>query len=210
MLEAHRSVLVLGLLAVGFLACGSTEMTATGPAAAPRAETCDFEILTSTPLIGYREIGTVDVTPGGYGVNQFTSLSDFKEHIQPNVCKLGGDAAIASANGYGMYIKATVLKRIEVETAPRTPAPAPVAAVAKPTAHGCEFDSQCKGDRICVEGKCQAPAASPAPAEPAPAAEPAPVASTSTTTAKPAASAAAPSSKGTAPAAPKAAAKSAQ
>ena len=166
MIKACGAVLVLGFLASGYLGCGSTEMTATGPAAAPRAETCDFEILTSTPLIGYREIGTVDVTPGPYGVNQFTSLSDFKAHIQPNVCKLGGDAAIASANGFGMYIKASVMKRVEVEAAP--PAPAPVAAAPKPVSHGCEFDSQCKGDRICVEGKCEAPTASAPPTPPAP------------------------------------------
>jgi len=149
------------------LACGSTEMTATGEPQAPRAANCSFDILTSTPASGYKEIGTIDVSPGGYGIDVFTDLSDFKEHISPNVCKLGGDAAIAYANGYGMYIKATVLKRAAVaapaEAAPAAAAPAAAVASAEPAKrHGCEFDSQCKGDRICVEGRCQAPAANTA------------------------------------------------
>ena len=188
------SVLVLGVLACGFLACGTTEVTASGPAAAPRAATCNFDILTTVPLLGYREIGTIDVTSGPYGDNRFTNLTEFKQHIQPNVCQLGGDVAIAFANGDGLYIKATVMKRVESKAAP-------VAEAAKPASHGCEFDSQCKGDRICVEGKCQAPAASAAPAAPAPVATPVaapPVESAPVTAAKP-----------TAPAPAKPAAKSA-
>ena len=155
-----------------FLACGSTDVTATGPKAPPRPLTCDFQILTSLPMSGYLEIGTIDVTPGGYG-NQFTSLSDFKDHIHEQVCQLGGDAAFASANGYGMYIKASVLKHVEV--AP-TPAARPVAAAEPPKSKpaGCEFDTQCKGDRICLEGKCVSPEPkASAPAEAAPATPPA-------------------------------------
>ncbi len=166
------------------VACGSTNMTATGAPQTPREANCSFDILTSTPLLGYEEIGTIDVTPGGYGVNQFTDLSDFKAHITPNVCKLGGDAAIAAANGFGMYIKATVLKRV-ARPAPAAPA-APTAAQASaeaPKKHGCEFDSQCKGDRICVDGHCEAPVAA-ASAEPAPVAA-APSASPPATAAAP-------------------------
>lgn len=43
----------------------------------------------------------------------YTDLSSFKESIRPHVCKLGGDAALGLANGYGMWIKATVLRRTE-------------------------------------------------------------------------------------------------
>jgi hypothetical protein len=139
---------LLGLVVFG---CGSTDMTATGPKQTPRARDCSFDILTSTPSNGYKEIGTVDVTPGGYGVNVFTNLREFKGHIRETVCRLGGDAAIAYANGYGMYIKATVLKRVRIK------APSSVPSSEGRKRGGCDFDSQCKGDRICVEGKCQAP-----------------------------------------------------
>jgi len=60
----------------------------------------------------------------------------------------GGDAAIAYANGYGYYIKATVLKG--------TGRPAPVSLTSAPSG-GCTYDTQCKGDRVCVAGACVDP-----------------------------------------------------
>jgi hypothetical protein len=155
------------ILCLAFLGCGSTNMTATGEAQSPRAAECDFDILTATPFTGFKEIGTIDVTPGGYGIDVFTDLSAFKDHIRPQVCQLGGDAAIASANGYGMYIKATVLKRA-AGAAPASVAPSVASAAAPTGKSGCEYDAQCKGDRICISGKCQ----SPAPAASAPSAAP--------------------------------------
>jgi hypothetical protein len=68
-----------------------------------------------------------------------------------------------------------------------TPTPAPVSATAAaPATGGCEYDTQCKGDRVCVNRQCvdpapkpeatataAAPASSAAPAAAAPAAVPA-------------------------------------
>jgi len=197
------------VLCLVFLGCGSTDVMATGAKVSPRPESCDFDVLTSLPMSGYREIGTIDVTPGGYGANQFTSLSDFKEHIREDVCQLGGDAAFASANGFGLYIKASVLQRVAVPA----PRPSAVAAAEPPKSKpaGCEFDTQCKGDRICVDGKCVAPepkASAPAEATPvAPIAAPptasaaaAPVKAPPATAAKAPPLAAAKASIGTAPA----------
>jgi hypothetical protein len=149
-------------LCLGFLGCGSTDMTATGEAQSPRAEGCDFDILTATPFTGFKEIGTVDVTPGGYGIDVFTDLSAFKRHIRPQVCRLGGDAAIASANGFGMYIKATVLKRAS-GAAPVSVGLSTASAAAPMSKSGCEYDAQCKGDRICISGKCEEPASTGTP-----------------------------------------------
>ena len=137
------------VLGVVFLGCGArTLVTATGAPQAPRPEGCDFEILTSTPLNGFREIGTLDMLSGGDG--DTTSLTRFKKRIAPKVCQLGGDAALAMANGTGYYIKATVLKRAETATLGAE-------GDASNGKHGCEFDTQCKGDRICIAGSCQAP-----------------------------------------------------
>lgn len=54
---------------------------------------------------------------------------------------------------------------------PAPPAPPPAAAPASPPAPepeppapqplGCQYDTQCKGDRLCVEGKCVDPPATP-------------------------------------------------
>lgn len=169
------------LLLVALLACGSTKMSATGEAkATPREPNCEFDILTADPAADYTEIAVIDVQPGGYGHNRFTEISDFKEEIRPHVCEAGGDAAIALANGHGVYIKATVLRRIQTVPSLQAPPPPPVQQAAAPApasappaaaAGGCEYDTQCKGDRICVDGECQSPEApTPAPeAAPAPA-----------------------------------------
>jgi len=147
--------------------CGSTNMTPTGPKQESREANCEFQIFTTQPT-GFAEIAAVDVKPGGYGHNVFTDIADFKEEIRPSVCQAGGDAAIAYANGYGMYIKATILKRLE----PGEGAAAPTAEAAPAASGGCQFDTQCKGERVCVKGECvdqpSAAAAAPAPA-PAPA-----------------------------------------
>ena len=39
---------------------------------------------------------------------------------------------------------------------------------------GCSFDTQCKGDRICVQGQCVAPTAAPAPVGSTPSSAPTP------------------------------------
>lgn len=162
-------------------------MTRTGPAQPARALGCEFEVFT-TPPPGFVEIGAVDVNPGGYGVNDFRDVAAFKAKIQPYVCQAGGDAAIAYANGFGMYIKATILKRdgslpataaVAEALPPPLPPPSPPQAQAAPPAPapppaadpgGCRYDTQCKGDRLCVQGSCVDPATraqSSAPVQPA-------------------------------------------
>jgi hypothetical protein len=163
--------------------CGSTNLTPVGAPQRPRAETCDFQIFTTAPAEGYIEVATVDVQFGAYASNTFTDLTSFKSKIRPYVCRGGGDAAIAVANGYGMYIKATVLKAVAspatatgataraaatVAPAPAAPSTAPAPA---PAEAGCRYDTQCKGNRICVKGDCvDAPVTGPAAESTTPAA----------------------------------------
>jgi hypothetical protein len=160
-------------------ACGTTKLTRVGAPQPARALNCEFDVYTTAPQGSFVEIGTLDVNPGAYGTNVYRDLSDFKEEISREVCKSGGDAAIAYANGYGMWIKATVIKRtapapqLAKQAAPVAAAPqaAPVAAPqAAPGATtpapssgaapaGCSYDTQCKGDRVCEAGQCVSPAA---------------------------------------------------
>ncbi len=147
-------IVVCGLLT----ACGSTTMTRSGPSYPARADDCEFTLLT-TPAEGYAEIGAIDVEGGAGGSNMYRKLDDFKYEIRPHVCRAGGDAAIAYPNGDGLYIKATILKRVDV--APATETAATPAMAMPAVASGCQYDTQCKGDRICTDGKCVAP---PAPA----------------------------------------------
>lgn len=136
--------------------CGDIALTRSGPRQPRREATCDFAVYTA-PVEGFVEIGVIDVTIGSWmGENRFENVSEFKEAIRPLVCDAGGDAVLGFANGHGFYIKGSVLKR----------APSPVNPAAIPSAAadvGCHYDTQCKGDRICVGGTCVAPSA-PAPA----------------------------------------------
>jgi hypothetical protein len=131
-----RSLSFFALLSLA--ACGSTTLTSTGPKQPSRGEHCEFQILTTAPGPGFVELGTIDVRPGTFwGGNVFTNLTDFKRTIEPLVCAAGGDAALASANGYGMYIQATVLKSVAPRRAcPRRRTRLPVAASSTPSARG--------------------------------------------------------------------------
>jgi hypothetical protein len=130
------------------------------------------------PPEGYAEIAVVDVPVQIAS----TDLSGLKEDIRSYVCQAGGDAAVAHANGYGQYIKATVLKRSQDATfGAERPGPADSApdefAGSKPKNDGsgfvtgkapvddgrCHYDTQCKGERICVQGDCVDPAPKAAP-----------------------------------------------
>ncbi len=144
----HRRHWVLAgvLLLSTVTGCAPTPIVTLSGARQPeRPKDCHFRMLTAMPGEGYAEIGTVDT--------QWWSrtLGEFKEHIRPSVCGAGGDAALAFANGVGIYTNATILKRI-----------APKAAAA-PSPTGCQFDTQCKGDRICVDGECEEPEGTPDP-----------------------------------------------
>lgn len=145
----RQRTFVLLVTCMSLVACGSTTMTTTGPQEPSRGEHCGFHVLTAMPAGQFVEIGTIDVDHGSYGTNTFRTLDAFKEHIRPHVCQAGGDVAVALANGEGMYIKATVLKA-KAATAEAQVSPPDVAA-------GCRFDTQCKGERLCVKGECVDP-----------------------------------------------------
>ena len=170
---------VLGVYLLGLGAClPSGKVSVTGPAQAPREASCDFAVLTVPPASGFVEIGAIDFSQSFTG-KMYSELDELKTAITPDVCKAGGDAAIALANGLGEYIKVTIVKRVPdaparpVSAAPAAPPSAAAAVALKPAEDlGCHYDTQCKGDRICSDGKCVPPSAPPVAAAPAPAPAP--------------------------------------
>ncbi len=148
-----KPLLLAAFSAFFILGCGvQTSLTRTGPRMPPRPENCEFEMLTGAPAGSYVELGTLDLTAGAT-----TNLGEFRSGIRPQVCRAGGDAAIGIANGNGIYIKATVLKRVDGPTAGAPMAGAGMPPAQPPAASGCSFDTQCKGDRVCVQGACVDP-----------------------------------------------------
>lgn len=146
-MRSHLLAIAAGVLLVG---CTSASLTKAGAARSPKPKTCEFEILTALPE-NHVEVGTVDVKPGEYGP-WYRDLGEFKEFIRPQVCEAGGEAAVALANGNGIYVKATVLVR-DKAAASTTPTAAPSTT----SSGGCNYDTQCKGDRLCREGECVDP-----------------------------------------------------
>ena len=166
-----RRLVSVSVLAAA-VGCGSIKMTTTGPPGfGPKPSYCDYSMFTTMPEGDWTEIAVIDVTPGGYGHHAYTDIAKFNKAVRSEVCAAGGDAVIAFANGHGVYIKATVLKRMGPGPAP-APAAAPPAepSVKQPErdSSGCRNDTQCKGDRICVKGECMAPEPGEEPATTAP------------------------------------------
>ncbi len=134
--------------------CQMIRMSRTGPAFPPREPQCGFYVFTTSPWGPFVEIGVLDIHPA----EAPSDMDSLRRMIQQQVCSAGGDAIVAFANGRGEYIKATILKQV----AAAAPAPPPPSAIPGPDpGQGCHYDTQCKGDRICVNGSCVSPSASP-------------------------------------------------
>lgn len=132
--------------------CCKPKITKTGPDRPPKPPDCDFHVFTTQPEGRWVEIAVID------DASDTRNIERFKEMIAEQVCEVGGDAAMVWMNGHGQYIKATVLAfspPVAGPTAPPAPAPMPSPAAASP--QGCQYDTQCKGNRVCVQGKCVAP-----------------------------------------------------
>lgn len=128
--------------------CTSVSTTRSGPRFSSRGENCDFELFSAAPGNDLIEIATLDLSSNMS--EGFSNLGDLKRKIAPSVCEVGGDVALAVANGVGNYRTVTVFKR--------TPSPATRASAGPENVPaGCAYDTQCKGERICVKGGCVDP-----------------------------------------------------
>jgi hypothetical protein len=107
-------------------------------------------MLDAVPSTGFVEVGTLDIDWRPEGERR--SENRLIDRIERYVCRAGGDAVVPEKNHAGVYVHATVLKSIgpvpsDVDAAPSTAT----------TADVCHFDTQCKGDRVCVDGGCVDP-----------------------------------------------------
>ena len=68
---------------------------------------CDFKIkVTDSGLSNFEEIGIMSGCAGQ------KNISSYKNTIQPDVCKAGGDLVVARTNGYGVFCQGVVFKKI--------------------------------------------------------------------------------------------------
>lgn len=105
-------VLAVSLVLSG---CGSVVYTKTTDLQdIDRGASCEFRVLTAVPNEKFQELGVLELNAGLYSKGEWTtSTSQFKEHARPHVCKAGGDAIIGIVNGYGYYVKGTVIRFVK-------------------------------------------------------------------------------------------------
>jgi hypothetical protein len=133
--------------------------TPSRPALPPRAVPCDFAVLTERPQAPFVELGAIDAKLE-FGHRGVQTAAEFKAEVSQLVCSAGGDAVLASQGASGFYLKAAVIKFTDASAATR-----PVAGVDPRPSGGCQFDTQCKGDRVCVHGECVSPTTSASTAQ---------------------------------------------
>ena len=131
----HQAMNRFALMMVALTGCAST-FIATGRSYAPRPRGCDLVVLTMPPSGGYVEIGSIESWSVRRGVDEL------KLDFGDMACGAGGDALYASSTTlHDGLSTVTVLKK--------------TGALAGES--GCQFDTQCKGDRVCVNHDCVDP-----------------------------------------------------
>ncbi|MBJ6761266.1 hypothetical protein JGU66_10865 [Myxococcaceae bacterium JPH2] len=112
----------LGLLAGGCVP--RIEYAKTTSITAPAREaTCQFDIITTRPDRPFDELGVIDLPARSNPTSLPSSVTEFRAVAQPHVCAAGGDGVITEVNGFGQYIRGTVIHyRTAAQPAP-TPAP---------------------------------------------------------------------------------------
>lgn len=165
--------LVVGAWALALAGCGTYENL--------RPEAGAVTATTTRPQGKCDSLGSVTGkgggASGGYVSNE--DLIEFAVNDMRNrAARLGATHVVYSTPAMGGASGTTTSAMVMGEAlrceagaapdAPSTPVVAPAAAVeAAPATGGCAYDTQCKGDRVCVNHECVSPAATKADAAPA-------------------------------------------
>jgi len=121
-----------------------------------RPANCSFRIVSTLPEGHWEEIGVANVRPGHGGGTLIAPHTPgaFRKLIGDKVCAAGGELVVGEINGLGQYVRGTVFvaskKPVAAQRHPASPTHAPM--------RGCQYDTQCKGNRICEQGRCVSPA----------------------------------------------------
>ena len=99
---------LIGVLLLTVLGCTSVEFAKTTQNSyRPKAATCSFDIVMTRPERKFVELGILEELRCA---GPCKKVSDVRTLVQPHVCRVGGDAVIFAANGYGWYVKGIVIK----------------------------------------------------------------------------------------------------
>ena len=103
--------------------------------AAARAPDCAFDLLTARPGRPFVELGVLERPSAeareGSGLLPRTA-GDFRRIVSPEVCRAGGDAVLTEVNGFGDYVRGTVIKYKDQSGEASAEAPPAVVPAAEP------------------------------------------------------------------------------
>ncbi|MCP5334800.1 MAG: hypothetical protein H7A08_03795 [Oceanospirillaceae bacterium] len=110
-MRAIYKLVAVPLIATLTACAAYTEFSPTGDRVAEsKPENCDFFVYSTPPQRKYFEIGILDIKPMEC-ITCPNTASNVKKIAAKDVCNAGGDAVLLwEANGWGMYLKATVIK----------------------------------------------------------------------------------------------------
>jgi hypothetical protein len=100
----HRTLVLVVVLFAGCVPTSYAYTPASSRSFQKKADSCEFEVLTSEPTNAYEEVGELVHYNGDVAGNR----DDLKKAIAKQVCGVGGDAVIAMSDGNG-YNKARVI-----------------------------------------------------------------------------------------------------
>jgi len=129
MTAMRLTVFVAALLVAGCIQLGSYRYTpTTRNVAAVRRPSCAFDLLTARPDQPFFELGVLerptDPARDESGLPARTA-AQFRQVVAEQVCRVGGDAVLTEVNGFGSYIRGTVIKYRDAAPEPPEEAAAP-------------------------------------------------------------------------------------
>lgn len=104
-----RHLLSLGVVSLSACFSASFPLTvSTNKPLTPKPPGCEFMVVGSMPQGNYEEIATV--RSAGKGCDD---PEEFREAVRADVCKVGGDLVVTEVNGYGDFVRGTVLRKAQ-------------------------------------------------------------------------------------------------
>lgn len=107
----YISVLLAASMLAGCLPYANFVKTGDNAQLAALDLNCEFNVYATEPSKPYIELGLIAFSQKGFSTLGPTNVQDAKILSQEYVCQSGGNGLLLwTVNGYGQYIKATVIK----------------------------------------------------------------------------------------------------
>lgn len=108
-------LLALALSVSGLTACASGPRylftSTTHEAAQPLPMTCSVELFSTRPERHFVELGVLEFNSSSQGAVH--TAGEFLTAVQVPTCQVGGNAILTEINGFGYYVRGTVIRWVD-------------------------------------------------------------------------------------------------